>query len=583
MGWPVTAAAAAGPVVPGRAGSGLNERPGSGLDRNRAVGRSGGDASVTPISAGRRPRGGHLSMSRDTCLRAGGLSPVRFRIWVALALGSRAGQCSIPRSWVLERAGLAVTPDTLKKLPGHLEAIEDAGLITKAVEGRQVKVRLSAAGGSSGAWHSLLPRVLFDRAVDPSDPLTPAALQAYVCRWLPVLRGDRVQLSQPELARRWGIARTRVQAESALLNRVGLLTVRRCGAASVISDTRLGPLEHSPAPALQKLPAAPETGSDRAVDNAPTADQHRLGSGTGIVRVLAPGPRISLSTARAGVSRRKSLDTDPVVSSRSDDQLAAVRGQRRTGAGPGTRFQPKTTTPGWRIVCSTRWLASAPLRVRYQLARLLDRSLRRGGPAGLPGLWTVESLTRMVRSADPGETTDQHSRLIRAGLAGLAADAKAGQRGGGISRSDATCRRSAQRPAAGSPGGRGTDRRTAGPVGDRAGDEDEDAAVIAVRVLASLDGAGPGPVADGPAARRSGPVRYGPPSADIAPTVEYLLTLTGRSAKPESALTAAWHRLAGQVSPQEQQLVDAAARYVLATLRHRTPAGTGSRTATVAS
>lgn len=420
------------------------------------------------VPAARGSRGGHLSVPLAACAQAATLTPVQFRIWVGLALACRAGRCTLPRSWVLDRAGLPVTRDTLKKLSGHLRAIEAAGLLGIEVDGELVHVQvvLTLADRADG-WHCLITRELFDRALDPEDPLTGAAVQAFACRWLPILRRERVQVSQAEMATRWGVDRATVRRESAALAALGLLTVRRAGGSSIVSDGRLDLVETAPVRQIGQ--------SDK--------------SGTGKATHPAPQPTEALFTARASLSRHEEPLDAFSGSARSADQDPDVRENRQAGAdGPGTG-KPKSTSPktrtheaeAWRLVRSVRWLATAPTRARHQAARMLARRLRLGGPAGRPGVWTPEAVARALRSADPGSATDQHARIIRAALAGLVADARV-----------------RSRPECGP-----ADRPTA-IVDQRETEAELDPARIAELVSASLDSVRPAsaPVA-GSAARRA--------------------------------------------------------------------------------
>lgn len=349
-------------------------------------------------------RGGYLSVSLVEARRAAGLAAGPFALWVGLGL---ATDVELPRRFVLERAGLSVTADTLKKLPANLRAIEAAGLGRVTVDGDRVRFQRRSAPAKDGrGWvFSRLWRADFDRALAPGDPLTVSLLQAWVCRWLPVLRHDRVQVRQAELAARWGIDRVTVIREVGRLVDAGLLTVQRCGGVSVMADARL------------ELP-----------DTAPI---RRLGQscnvGTGKVASSAPQPAGTPSSARTGGSRHHALDTPATT---RQGRYSSTAGAVDSGAGgPGAENKkplraPETAT-GWRLVWQHRWIATAPRRVRCQIAAMLGRLLRLGGPAGLEGLWTLDRLDRMLADADPGGPTTDHARIIRAGLSGLAADAKA--------------------------------------------------------------------------------------------------------------------------------------------------------------
>lgn len=377
--------------------------------------------SVAPSA---RKRRGHLPISYVDARRALGLSPGQFRVWAGLALSpelGKQGTVDLPRGWVLDRARTPVTRDTLKKLPGHLRTIEQAGLIRVAVEGSRVRFRVTGSPPTADElqsrrgrrWsYARLWRADLDRADDPTDPLTTALLQAWVCRWLHVLRLDRVRISQTDLANRWGIRRETVAREAAQLVDAGLLEMRRTGREMVAWDAEL------------TAPDAPI----RDLSRTPWCED----SGTGDVSQQAPRHRNTLSTARTRSTKHSALDA-PVVTTRQG-RYESNAGELETGtaSGPGASETKQSRGAGdwalreaWRLVSKRRWLMAVPDRVRIKNVNLLAGKLRRGGVGGLDDVWTPESLGRMLDESDPGEPTTDHARIIRAGLRDLVGDEKA--------------------------------------------------------------------------------------------------------------------------------------------------------------
>lgn len=360
-----------------------------------------------------KPRGGHLSLTPATARRATALPAVEFQIWAGVAFACRNGAADLPRRWVLDRAGLEVTPDRLKKLPGRLRSIENAGLWSVAFVNDRVQVRLTHIP-ADGRWCSLLTRADFDRAVDPADPLSVGTLQAWVCRWLPVLRHDRVEVSQADLAACWRVDRATVRREAARLREAGLLAVRKRGGVSVLSVATLGLTDADP---IRQLGPAGQVPTIRQSDKSGTS------------KATNPAPaRAGASSTRARSLRPHALDpSGSARTCRSDSNRARDSQPVACGHGTGKPKQPdQAIRSGWQVIDSVRWLAIAPERVRHQLARMLARRLRTGGPPGYRDVWTQATLTRALADADPGEPTNEHARIARAALAGLVADRKAG-------------------------------------------------------------------------------------------------------------------------------------------------------------
>lgn len=403
-----------------------DDRPGS--RGYRSVSDSSDDACSAPAEdSPKRERWQPVSYA--DARRAASLTPGEFRVWVALLFAPerRHGlDVDIPRRFVLDRAGIPTTADTLKKVPSRLRSIERAGLIRVAVEADRVRYRITGTPPArrDGRWtFARLWASDAGRMLDPDDPVTDGLLQAWVCRWLHTVRLDRVQVCQAELAERWGIAAMTVRREAARLEAVGLLSVRRTGSASIVADARLNLPADAPIRTLGVVHRPTRTPDPRSFtsgtrDRSPQAPRRQNTPPTTRTRALDPA-----------------LDASPVTARQSRQVLNAAELAAGTASGPGTGKKTKPTRPrtsssahraeAWQLVRSVRWLATAPKRAQFPAMSLIAWYLRRGGPAGLPGVWTSDRLRRVLVDADPGETTTDHARIIRAAVAGLVADAKA--------------------------------------------------------------------------------------------------------------------------------------------------------------
>lgn len=402
-----------------------DDRPGS-RGGYRSVPDSPRARSTSPDASPKRERWQPVSYA--DARRAASLTPGEFRVWVALLFAPERRHrpdVDVPREFVLDRAGIPTTLDTLKKLPGRLRSIERAGLIRVAVEADRVRYRITGTPPArrDGRWtFARLWASDVGRMLDPDDPVTDGLLQAWVCRWLHTVRLDRVQVCQAELAERWGIAAMTVRREAARLEAVGLLSVRRTGSASIVADARLDLPADAPVRTLGTVHRPTRTGDPRSFT-----------SGTGNRSLPAPRGQSTPSTTRTR-ALDPALDASPVTARQSRPVPDATEVAAGTASGPGTGktkpTRPRTSSPAhraeaWRLLRSVRWLAVAPKRVQFAIASLIAWYLRRGGPAGLPGVWTADRLRRALVDADPGEATTDHARIIRAAIAGLVADAKA--------------------------------------------------------------------------------------------------------------------------------------------------------------
>lgn len=378
---------------------------------------------------------GFVAVSAGEVAKLAGLPPATVAVWAVLRLeAARRGSsgADLLRAWVVERTGVEATPDTVKKVPGRVRALVEAGLCLSLMgDRRRVRVefprRERRRGRGTGEWEPRLRGSDLARIVDPADPMGWADLVVWL-RWQQLVRVDQVWVTQADLAKQWSTTERTIRREQHRLVELGLLEVERApggvcryAAAEIVSRAKSRVLGagtaqwiHDDAHLLGDRPEAVQGSAEAILKGRGGPD--KFGTRSGQVR----HQQVRDSLTR---TREHAVALHTVGTSVPDSRTPTLP---ESGAEASPSPQAKTTAGGrdwaWRqaqrIVTGQRWLANSP--ARWKIAATLAKLLR----SDLPGV-DPATAARAVGQIDPGEATDQHVRLVRQAVAGLVADTKA--------------------------------------------------------------------------------------------------------------------------------------------------------------
>lgn len=378
--------------------------------------------------------GGFVTIAPSTVAKVAKLPPRVFAVWAVLTLADRGTEFSRPRSWLADRVG-AATADQVKKLPGQLRQLEALGLLSVAIEPTRVRVRMTPprvrrSPGARG-WQPLLRRADAARAGDLSDPVSWSTLQAWL-RWQQVLRTDRVEVTQKQLAAMWGITDRTVRTELGRLVEAGWVSTLAPAMPGQIHVMRAAELEEADLVGVRALGGRRRERVRRRLED-PSAAVQRVSpvpveagsSGTVSRKNLAPRAPETPPSTRARFLPASGLPPmgTSVPPSPSQGEPGAAAAASRTTSRPhrtGARGD-LAERQARRIVAGQRWLATAPQPVPHQVAMVIARRLREP----LVAQMTPTRIAQALATVDPGEGTTEHCRLVRIALAGIVADAKA--------------------------------------------------------------------------------------------------------------------------------------------------------------
>ena len=382
---------------------------------------------------------GFVAVSAAEVDRLAELPPATVAVWAVLRLEAarRGGPgADLPRSWLVERTGLPITPDTLKKVPARVRALATAGLCLSLVgDAQRVRVEFPRrdrrrAGRGTGEWEPRLRASDVARAVDPSDPMTWSDLTVWL-RWQQLVRVDEVWVTQAELAKRWAVDERTVRREQNRLHELGLLGVDRTPggvcrywAAEIVTRAQIRVLGAGTTRWIHDGTALAATTADtppRQDSGATDSPSSRLGGPDNL------GTRSGQSEHQPMVDSLTRTREHAVALHTVGTSVPQSPNPAGTDEGAGASPEPQLKSSSerdwaWRqacrIVAGQSWLTNSA--ARWKVVSTLASLLRRD----LPGVDPARA-THAVGRIDPGESTDQHVRLVRQAIAGLVADTKA--------------------------------------------------------------------------------------------------------------------------------------------------------------